>query len=147
MASIGGFFHAHIVGTVMVAPKIGRITEGPPKFASVTLTISRWKHDKATKKSIRETEWIACVFFGQRAQVVRDYVTKGTRLFCAGRLSSCRFTDKEGVRHAAYRLIVDEFQMLDRKEFPAHMTGAAEVASAEDNRKSRRNPRYGGAFS
>ena len=145
MAANGGFCEGIMVGETMGAPNIGNntpeaVAAGKKMFASVKLAIHRWNRGRLY------TVWIECIFIGRRASIIERFCSPGTRIFVKGRLEQSKWVSKQGVQHLDYRLIVDDFQFLDRKNMPREATIAAQDASADDNRKSTRNPRYQGAI-
>ncbi|HCL3371680.1 TPA: single-stranded DNA-binding protein, partial [Pseudomonas aeruginosa] len=54
-----------------------------------------WK-DKQTGQQKERTEWHRVVFFGRLAEIVGEYVGKGTLLFVEGSLRTRKWKDKEG---------------------------------------------------
>ena len=84
-------------------------------------TSDTWK-DKNTGEQQERTEWHRIVFFNRLAEVVRDYVKKGTKVYLEGRLQTRSF-EQDGVQKYSTEIVANEMQMLDSKN------GAAPEAS------------------
>lgn len=86
--------------------------------ANITLATSdSWK-DKNTSQLQERTEWHRVVFFGRLAEVVGQYLRKGSKIYVEGRLQT-REWEKDGVKRYTTEVIVDmrgTMQMLDSKE-------------------------------
>jgi single-strand DNA-binding protein len=83
--------------------------------ANITLATSdSWK-DKQTGQQQERTEWHRISFFGKLAEIVGQYVSKGSKLYIEGRLQT-REWEKDGVKRYTTEIIVDmngTMQMLD----------------------------------
>lgn len=98
----------------------------PNGNAVVNLTIATsetWK-DKNTGDNVENTEWHRVVFFNKLAEIVGEYVHKGSKLYIEGRLKT-RSWEQDGVKRYATEIIANEMQMLDSRG-----TGAAQGASS-----------------
>jgi single-strand DNA-binding protein len=59
--------------------------------------------------------WTCCVAWGTLGEVCGQYVTKGSRVYVAGRLHTLRWQDAEtGERHARVEIVLDDLIVLDR---------------------------------
>jgi single-strand DNA-binding protein len=79
--------------------------------ANVSLATSERfkKNDEWTDR----TEWHALVFFGRLAELVRDYVNKGSRIHVEGKLSTRSWDDaKLGVKRYKTEIIVNDLTLL-----------------------------------
>lgn len=63
-----------------------------------------------------ETEWFNVVMFGDRAERVSQYVTKGKQLYVEGRLRTRTWDDDQGQRHYRTEVIANDVKFLDRRE-------------------------------
>lgn len=86
--------------------------------ANLTLATSdSWK-DKQTGQLQERTEWHRVSFFGKIAEIVGQYIKKGSKLYIEGRLQT-REWEKDGVKRYTTEVIVDmggTMQMLDGRE-------------------------------
>ena len=63
----------------------------------------------------RETDFINIVAFGNRAETMKKYLTKGSQIATSGRIQTGSYDDKDGKRIYTTDVVVDEFQFLDSK--------------------------------
>lgn len=58
------------------------------------------------------TEWTDLVAFGRTAEIVRDYVRKGSKIYVEGRLQT-RSWEKDGQKHYRTEVVIGELALLD----------------------------------
>lgn len=61
------------------------------------------------------TEWHRVVFFGRLAEVVGEYLKKGSSIYIEGRLQTRKY-QKDGVDHYATEIVGESMQMLSKRE-------------------------------
>lgn len=102
---------------------VGNVGQDPetrflPSGGSVTnislATSETWK-DKETGQPQERTEWHRIVFFNRLAEIVGDYVKKGSKLYVEGSLRT-RSWEKDGQKHYATDIVGAEMQMLDTRQ-------------------------------
>lgn len=59
-----------------------------------------------------KTEWHRLVFFGKVAELAKQYVTKGSKLYIEGKISYRKYTNKDGVEVNSTEIIVDQMKFL-----------------------------------
>jgi single-strand DNA-binding protein len=52
------------------------------------------------------------VAFGRTAEIVRDYVRKGTKIYVEGRINNRQY-EKDGQKHYRSEIVVNELVLLD----------------------------------
>lgn len=62
-----------------------------------------------------QTEWFNIVLFGDRAERVSQYITKGKQLFIEGRLTTRSWEDDQGQKHYRTEVIANNIEFLDRR--------------------------------
>lgn len=82
--------------------------EGERMIASITLATTEKRKDQ------EETEWHRVAFFGKLAEIVHDYVKKGSALYVEGKLRT-RSYEQDGVKKYATEILASEMNMLDSK--------------------------------
>ncbi|MEO1945879.1 MAG: single-stranded DNA-binding protein, partial [Candidatus Thioglobus sp.] len=89
-----------------------------PTGGSVTnislATTTRWK-DKQSGERKDNTEWHRVVFFNRLAEVVGEYLHKGSQIYIEGRLQTRKWQDKDGVDRYTTEVVGSEMQMLGSK--------------------------------
>jgi single-strand DNA-binding protein len=73
----------------------------------------RWK-DKATGEVKERTEWIRCVGFGRRAEVISEYFSKGSQIYVEGKMRTREY-EKDGVKHWATEIVIDNFDFCGQR--------------------------------
>jgi len=73
-----------------------------------------WK-DKNTGEKQERTEWVNCSAFGKLAEIIGEYVKKGSKIYIDGKMRTEKYTGNDGVEKYATKIIVDNMQMLDSK--------------------------------
>jgi len=63
----------------------------------------------------READFINIVAFGNRAETMKKYLTKGSQIAVSGRIQTGSYDDKDGKRVYTTDVVVEEFQFLDSK--------------------------------
>jgi single-strand DNA-binding protein len=85
-----------LIGTVGKDPTI-RYTAGGAPVASFSLATSERWNDKAGQRQ-EATQWHSIVAFGKTAEIVRDYVLKGSPLYVEGKLKYSDYLNKDSVK-------------------------------------------------
>ena len=76
-----------------------------------------------------ETDWIRCVMFGKRAEVIDKYFSKGSMIIVQGRMES--YKSKDGTK-TYWNLKVDDFHFCESKKSEEAPEGFSEVDDDED---------------
>lgn len=82
--------------------------------SNVTLATSETWKDKNTGQPQERTEWHRVVFFNRLAEIVNEYVKKGSKLYIEGSLRT-RSWEQDGVKRYATEIVANEMQMLDSR--------------------------------
>ena len=128
-----GVNKAILIGNVGGDPEVRHMPNGNA-VANITLATSdSWK-DKNTGQQQERTEWHRVVFFGRLAEVVGDYVRKGSKLYIEGRIQT-REWEKDGVKRYTTEIVVDiggQMQMLDGKQEGGQPSASRQSAPAHN---------------
>ena len=62
-----------------------------------------------------ETCFIDVVFFGRTAEIVNQYLRKGSKVLVEGRLKLDQWSDQNGQKRSKHSITVENMQMLDSK--------------------------------
>jgi single-strand DNA-binding protein len=74
-------------------------------------TTDRWT-DKGTGEKKEATEWHRIVAYGNLAENIGKYLTKGRQVYIEGKLRTRKFTDKDGVDRYTTEVVAREVQFL-----------------------------------
>ena len=100
-----------LLGNVGKDPEI-RATAGGTQVASFTLATADRAKD-AQGNWTDKTEWHNLVAFNRTAEIVRDYVKKGTQLYIEGKIQTRSWDDKEsGQKKYRTEILVNELTLL-----------------------------------
>lgn len=82
-----------------------------------------------------ETEWFNVVLFGDQAERISQYVTKGKQVYVEGRMRTRNWDDDNGERHYRTELLANTVQFLGTKEGSASTESVAAAPAAPAERK------------
>lgn len=114
-----------IVGNVGQDPEV-RYTAGGAAIASVSIATSDSWRDKQTGQMQERTEWHRVVFWARLAEIVGEYVKKGSKIYIEGRLQTRKWSDPQGVERYTTEIVASEMQMLDGRGAGGPQQGAAD---------------------
>ena len=100
-----------IVGNLGRDPEIRYMPSGDA-IANIAVATSYKSKDRNTGEQKELTEWHRISFFGRLAEIVGQYLTKGSSVYVEGRLQTRKYTDKDGVEKYATDIIAEQMQML-----------------------------------
>ena len=123
---MSGVNKAIILGRLGRDPEV-RHTASGSAVANVNIaTNSQWT-DKVSGERQEHTEWHRVVFFGRLAEIVQQYLTKGSQVYVEGRLQTRKWQDNTGQDRYTTEIVANEMQMLG-----GQMGGAAPTHTARD---------------
>lgn len=64
----------------------------------------------------READFIPVVFWGKKAEILNEHLSKGRLISVTGRLQTGSYDDKEGKRKYIAEVVADEFQFISAKK-------------------------------
>ena len=109
------------VNKVIIVGNLGRDPEtrsfpNGDQVANVTIaTTDRYK-DKTTGEMKEITEWHRVSFFGRLAEIVGQYLRKGSQVYVEGSLRTRKWTDKDGIEKYSTEIRADSMQMLGSRQ-------------------------------
>jgi single-strand DNA-binding protein len=135
-----------LLGNVGKDPEI-RSSPSGVMVANFTLATSDRQKDAQGNWQDR-TEWHNLVAFTRTAEIVRDYVKKGTKLFVEGKIQTRSWDDKEsGAKRYRTEIIVNDLSLLSgRDDASGGQGGYTRAASSSSSTASfDQRPPAGGA--
>ncbi len=103
---------ALLLGYAGKTPEI-HSTAGGTLAASFSLATSERQQDRQGNWTDK-TEWHNLVAFGRTAEIVRDYINKGTQLFIQGKIQTSSWDDKQsGQKRFRTEIVVFELTLLN----------------------------------
>lgn len=103
-----------ILGNCGKDPEV-RYTGDGSAIANVSVaTTSKWK-DKNTGDVREDTEWHRVSCFGKIAEIVGEYVKKGSPVYFEGRLRTRKWQDKDGNDRFTTEIVAENVQLLGQR--------------------------------
>lgn len=105
---------AIILGRVGKDPEIRYMPNGEAVANFSIATSETWK-DKSGEKQ-EKTEWHNITAYRKLAEIIGEYVKKGSLIYIEGRIQTRKWQDKEGKDRYTTEIVADEMQMLSGKQ-------------------------------
>lgn len=103
-----------LIGNVGQDPEVKVMPSGGT-VANISIATSESWTDKQTGEKVEKTEWHRVIFFKRLAEVVGEYVKKGSKIYVEGRLQTKKWQDNNGNDRYTTEIIANSMQMLDSK--------------------------------
>ncbi|MGA9672088.1 MAG: single-stranded DNA-binding protein, partial [Terracidiphilus sp.] len=124
-----------LLGNVGKDPEI-RSTPGGTMVATFGLATTDRQKDAQGNWQDR-TEWHNLVAFGRTAEIIRDYVKKGNKLYIEGALRTSSWDDKQsGQKRYKTEIIVNDLSLLSGREDGSGAGGYSRSASSSSSSTS-----------
>ncbi len=103
-----------LIGNLGGDPEVRYMPNGGA-VANVTLATSESWKDKQTGEQQERTEWHRVVFYRRLAEIVGEYLKKGSKIYVEGRLQTRKWQDRDGNDRYTTEIVANEMQMLDSR--------------------------------
>lgn len=103
-----------LVGNVGKDPEM-KYTASGKAIANLTVATSESWNDKQTGEKVDKTEWHRIVAFERLAEIIGEYVKKGSQVYIEGKLQTRKWQDKDGNDRYSTEIIASQMQMLGGK--------------------------------
>ena len=103
-----------LIGNLGRDPEVRYMPSGGA-VANVTLATSESWKDRESGEPQERTEWHRVVFYRRLAEIVGEYLKKGSKVYVEGRLQTRKWQDKDGQDRYTTEIIADQMQMLDSR--------------------------------
>ena len=100
-----------LIGNLGKDPEVKYMPSGQA-VANVTVATSESWKDKTTGEKKEKTEWHNVVFFSRLAEIVGEYLRKGSQVYIEGKLQTRKWQDKQGNDRYTTEIVANEMQML-----------------------------------
>ena len=95
-----------LVGNLGQDPEVRYMPNGNAVANFSVATSESWK-DKQTGENRDKTEWHSIVVFGKLAEIVGEYVKKGTQVYLEGQLQTRKWQDQSGQDHYRAEVVIN----------------------------------------
>lgn len=100
-----------LVGNLGADPETRYLPSGDAVANIRLATTDRYK-DKSSGEMKELTEWHRVSFFGRLAEIVNEYLKKGSSVYIEGRIRTRKWTDQAGQERFSTEIVADQMQML-----------------------------------
>lgn len=102
------------IGNLGQEPEIRYTPSGSP-VANFSIAVSESWTDKNTGQKQERTEWIKCVAFNKLAEIIQQYVHKGSKVYVEGKLQTRKWQAQDGSDRYSTEVVINDMQMQDSK--------------------------------
>ena len=128
-----------LVGNLGQDPEVRYMPNGSAVANISVATSESWK-DKQTGQQQERTEWHKIVYYGKVAEIVGQYLKKGSKVYVEGSLRTKKWQDKQtGQDKYSTEIVGRELQMLDSK-------GDAQSSQGHQQQPQQQAPMSGGSM-
>ena len=108
-----------LIGNLGADPD-ARMTQQGSAVTNLNIATDESYKDKNTGQMVPKTEWHRVVMFNRLAEIAKDYLRKGSKVYIEGRLQTRKWQDQSGQDRYTTEVVVSGFngtlQMLDRRD-------------------------------
>ena len=113
-----------LVGHLGQDPEVKYMPSGGAVANVSVATSDQWK-DKQTGETRDRTEWHRVVFFNRLAEIVGEYLRKGSQVYVEGRLQTRKWQDQNGQDRYTTEIVASDMQMLGGRQGMGDAGGAS----------------------
>ena len=103
-----------LVGNLGKDPEM-KYTASGTAIANITIATSESWNDKQTGEKVEKTEWHRVVAFTRLAEVIGEYLHKGSQVYIEGKLQTRKWQDQNGQDRYTTEIVANDMQMLGAK--------------------------------
>ncbi|HAT4130485.1 single-stranded DNA-binding protein [Clostridium perfringens] len=98
---------------------VGRLTKDPElkftvnKGTAVTRFTLAVNRDYKKEDGTQEADFINCIAYSKRAEIIAQYLTKGKRFTVSGSIRTGSYDAQDGIRRYTTYVVVDGFDFID----------------------------------
>ena len=104
-----------LIGNLGADPD-SRMTQQGSAVTNLNIATDESYKDKNTGQMVPKTEWHRVVMFNRLAEIAKDYLRKGSKVYIEGRLQTRKWQDQSGQDRYTTEIVANELQMLDSKQ-------------------------------
>ena len=103
-----------LVGNLGQDPEVKYMQNGKA-VANLSIATSESWNDQQGQKQER-TEWHRLTAYDKLAEIIGEYVKKGSKIYVEGKLQTRKWQDQQGQDRYTTEVIINQMQMLDGKK-------------------------------
>lgn len=102
-----------LIGTLGRDPEMRYLPNGNA-VCSASLATDEGYKDRNTGQQVDKTEWHRVEAFGRLAEIMGEYLKKGSKIYVEGKLRTDEY-EKDGIKRYSTKIIANEMTMLDSR--------------------------------
>ncbi|MCX6141738.1 MAG: single-stranded DNA-binding protein [Ignavibacteriales bacterium] len=102
-----------LIGNLGKDPELRYTSSGVAVATFSMATSESWKDPEGNTQE--RTQWHSIVAWRKLAEIVGEYLKKGSKVYLEGRLQYRNYDDKNGVKRYVTEIVMDEMVMLDSR--------------------------------
>jgi len=123
-----------LLGNLGQDPDMRNMQNGVAVATISVATQEKWK-DAKTGEQKEKTEWHRVVLFNRLAEICRQYLKKGSKVYLEGKLETKKWTDKAGIERYTTQIVCSEMQMLGNSRGTGASPEQPDVGGYEEDAK------------
>lgn len=104
-----------LVGNLGRDPEI-KYTASGAAVANITVATAESWNDKQTGEKVEKTEWHRVVAFQRLAEIMGEYLKKGSQVYIEGKLQTRKWQDQGGQDRYTTEIVASDMQMLGSRQ-------------------------------
>lgn len=130
-----------LIGNLGNDPDV-KVTQNGVAVANLSIATDESYKDKQSGQVVPKTEWHHVVVFDRLAEVARDYLKKGSKVYIEGKLETRKWQDQSGADRYTTEIRCFSLQMLDSKPSDQVANGGqGSYANQPQQNQQQSNPR------
>jgi single-strand DNA-binding protein len=104
----------NFIGRLGQDPEI-RYSANQKAIASISIGCTeKWKDQQGQPQE--RTEWVRCSAFGKLAEIMGEYLRKGSLVYVSGKMQTRKWQDQQGQDRYTTEIVVSEMKMLSSNQ-------------------------------
>lgn len=103
-----------LIGNLGQDPEIRYMQNGKAVANLSIATSESWNDQQGQKQE--KTEWHRITAYDKLAEIIGEYVKKGSKIYVEGKLQTRKWQDQQGQDRYTTEVIINQMQMLDGKK-------------------------------
>ncbi len=122
-----------LIGNLGQDPELRYTSSGVAVASFSMATGESWKDQDGNVQE--KTQWHKLVAWRKLAEIVGEYLKKGSKVYIEGRIQYRSYDDKNGVKRDVTEIVVDQLLMLDSRG-GGQMNGSSAAATQQSAEES-----------
>lgn len=131
-----------LIGNLGRDPDV-RYSPSGTAYCTISLATTERRKDNQTGEWQDHTEWHRVVLLGRTAEVAKEYLHKGSKIYVEGRLQTRKYTDKkDNIERHQTEIVVNEMEMLDNKNSNVNIPTSEYDGQMSSNHRSDQSTKF-----